>query len=194
LAAGEDWQAAGSFREVVHRDPDLAIGYLGLALATRSSPRTAAKYVWQAYGKREKAAPSERRIIEAYARCYAAEDRPKASEPSYDSPPDASRRTALSAELTRIASDEPEPQLAARLAELQRRPPSNASTAVIPADGGNEQILARLPRHPRFATGHAPWQPAIAPGFDLERGLGGRREFELYKGKPVLVVFFLGFG
>ncbi|MCR9245267.1 MAG: hypothetical protein NXI31_09560 [bacterium] len=38
------------------------------------------------------------------------------------------------------------------------------------------------------------WQPPLAPGFDLPRGLGGRGKFAGYAGKPVLVVFFLGFG
>ncbi len=195
LAAGENWQAAGSFREVVHRDPDSAIGYLGLALATQSYPRTAAKYVWLSYGHRDTAAPVERRIVEAYARCYAAKDRPKASDPAFDSAPSAQRLDVLRADLTRIAGDQPDSLIAARLADLQRNPHSKASSApVTPTNGGHDQDLARLPRHPRFDARHAPWQPRNAPGFDLVRGLGGRRDFELYKGKPLLVVFFLGFG
>ncbi len=196
LAAGEDWQAAGSFREVVHRDPDSPIGYLGLALAARFYPRTAAKHVWQAYGRREQASPLERRIIGAYARCYQAEDRPRASEKRYDSAPDVQAWLALRAELTEIAGNHPQSELVARIIELQRRPRANAASiaVIITADGGNEQAQARRPRHPRFDFGSAPWQPRMAPGFDLLRGLGGRRDFELYRGKPVLVVFFLGFG
>ena len=76
------------------------------------------------------------------------------------------------------------------------------------------QLAERLPRHPqhafrrrRFAkalpgfpgiaeaapAGDA-WQPRVAPGFDLPRGGGGRSKFADYNGKPVLVIFFLGFG
>ncbi len=74
-----------------------------------------------------------------------------------------------------------------------------------PDDAG---LLARLPRHPFFTlgrersvglpdgsrSGELQWQPRRAPGFDLVRGLGGRRASEDYAGKPYLVVFFLGFG
>lgn len=38
------------------------------------------------------------------------------------------------------------------------------------------------------------WQPRLAPAFDLPRGLNGRGKLADYAGKPVLVVFFLGFG
>ena len=75
------------------------------------------------------------------------------------------------------------------------------------------QILGQLPRHPFFNSqafggrtvslplertdemrGALVWEPRRAPGFDLPRGLGGRQPFDDYAGKPVLVVFFLGFG
>ncbi|MHC5063714.1 MAG: peroxiredoxin family protein [Planctomycetota bacterium] len=84
-------------------------------------------------------------------------------------------------------------------------------------------FLDRLPRHPHFESesqdrvpvageillqtkaaeisrpdlielGPAIWEPPAAPGFDLVRGLGGSRSYEDYRGKPLLVVFFLGFG
>lgn len=83
----------------------------------------------------------------------------------------------------------------------------------LQASGGNEH-LARLPRHPQhppttrivtpFANMWATppdgapnsefWQPSLAPGFELPRGVGGRASYADYQGKPVLVVFFLGFG
>lgn len=67
------------------------------------------------------------------------------------------------------------------------------------ATGGSE-ALPRHPFHPgrddARSAGDAPvtWQPRPAPGFDLVRGLGGRSRMEDYAGKPMLVVFFLGFG
>ncbi len=64
-----------------------------------------------------------------------------------------------------------------------------------------------LPRHPHWPAEESPralppddesktydWRPRNAPDFDLPRGLGGRRSLENHAGKPVLVVFFLGFG
>jgi len=72
-----------------------------------------------------------------------------------------------------------------------------------------DQLLARLPRHPQLGKAERPlaeplpgfagkslaqWQPQQTPGFDLQRGLGGRGKYADYAGKPLLVVFFLGFG
>lgn len=69
--------------------------------------------------------------------------------------------------------------------------------------------LARVPRHPRLGSGAAPamplpgmramppaarWEPRAAPGFDLPRGLGGRGAYADHADRPLLVVFFLGFG
>ncbi len=97
--------------------------------------------------------------------------------------------------------------------------PGHASLLSAAGAGGNT-ALARLPRHPhhsaaaavdatRLAAGlrsllrdpsggdrETPllWQPRRAPGFDLERGLGGRGTSASLRGKPALVVFFLGFG
>lgn len=75
-------------------------------------------------------------------------------------------------------------------------------------DGASEQV-ARLPRHPDLEGPAAPvaplpsgskllgpdaWEPHLARPFELPRGLGGRVRSADYAGKPVLVVFFLGFG
>lgn len=72
--------------------------------------------------------------------------------------------------------------------------------------------MARLPRHPHHATASAPvrmlpglkldqaapagatWRPRTAKPFELPRGAGGTAELSDYTGKPVLVIFFLGFG
>lgn len=76
----------------------------------------------------------------------------------------------------------------------------------------SEPMLARIPRHPQHAATGVPivalpgldkkvaqrdtglWQPRKATGFTLPRGVGGNTSFSQYEGKPVLVVFFLGFG
>ncbi|MCA8948503.1 MAG: hypothetical protein KDE27_03320, partial [Planctomycetes bacterium] len=73
-----------------------------------------------------------------------------------------------------------------------------------------ELALARLPRHPLLGQEAVPvaafpglepelaaalyWQPPRAAGFDLPRALGGRCRLADRAGKPLLVVFFLGFG
>ena len=73
------------------------------------------------------------------------------------------------------------------------------------------RVLARIPRHPHHSVTHrigdllpgfsvaldssrAAWQPRQATGFELARGMGGKAKLSDYSGKPVLVVFFLGFG
>ncbi len=96
-----------------------------------------------------------------------------------------------------------------------------ALTAMLEGEESNypvpQAFLNRLPRHPHFQSeegdntllttkankisrpdlielGPSTWEPPSAAGFDLERGLGGSRSYEDYRGKPLLVVFFLGFG
>ncbi|MEC7583334.1 MAG: hypothetical protein VYE77_03375 [Planctomycetota bacterium] len=83
--------------------------------------------------------------------------------------------------------------------------------SVLQADESGEDLraqLARLPRHPHLGggqpvgpmpglsagTGTDAWRPRQAPAFDLLRGLGGRDRLENHAGRPLLVVFFLGFG
>jgi peroxiredoxin len=55
-----------------------------------------------------------------------------------------------------------------------------------PADTGERPPLGSL--------GPFRWSPAAAPGFDLEDGHGQKLGLAKYAGRPVLVVFFLGFG
>jgi len=90
--------------------------------------------------------------------------------------------------------------------------------AQVVGDSGKPSVVARVPRHPhhqavaRYAgilPGFAypddllsikgskdqlQWQPPLARGFDLPRGLGGRASYADYRGRPLLIVFFLGFG
>ncbi len=73
------------------------------------------------------------------------------------------------------------------------------------------RVLARIPRHPHHSVTHriggvlpgfsypadstrTAWQPRKATGFELPRGMGGKAKLSDYSDKPVLVVFFLGFG
>lgn len=83
--------------------------------------------------------------------------------------------------------------------------------SVLDAKDSDEALrvqLARLPRHPHLGAGQpvgpmpglsaeagsAAWRPRQAPDFDLARGLGGRDRLENHAGRPLLIVFFLGFG
>lgn len=78
---------------------------------------------------------------------------------------------------------------------------------------GRDLQLARLPRHPQYvgrrisleALPGLPlsalpvrpeplWRPPMARPFELPSGVGGTAKFSDYSGKPVLVIFFLGFG
>jgi peroxiredoxin len=337
LEAGWPWEARRCFREVAHRDPGAAVGYLGLALAARALPRTAALLAWEAARRRAEAPPAVQRVVDAYARYFGvADERPNAADPRFDSPPSAARQAALAQELARVAQElapaaaqELAPEaahsagdraedsrsehalLAQRLAALESaaidtKPAAGASPGAAGAAGatgggtaaggdlldpaaavgalrqanayaerqaampffvpGYRALLARaaqhpamasalaaaapnaapadrlalalsrLPRHPHFGgepdgepadalaaraaaavatlaarrqpgaaggahpepggAGEGPllWQPRRAPGFDLPRGLGGRDSLAAHAGRPVLVVFFLGFG
>ena len=81
-----------------------------------------------------------------------------------------------------LRTSEPDAEVAAQLSRLPRHPRLGGGRAVGPMPG------------PRAASGTDHWQPRPAPGFDLVRGLGGRGRFAEHAGRPVLVVFFLGFG
>lgn len=82
------------------------------------------------------------------------------------------------------------------------------------------RLLSRIPNHPHHQPAGMPvaglpswnadatpeaasatvseaalqWRPQPTAGFDLPRGTGGRSSYDEYRGKPLLVVFFLGFG
>lgn len=110
---------------------------------------------------------------------------------------------------------------AAAAAQLRRTHAYLAATGAMPFQvpgyrqllvaAGRDAELARLPRHPdwpvaggavrwsdalRLPAGEAGvlWSPRKAPGYDLPRGLGGRGRSADHRGKPRLLVFFLGFG
>ncbi|HEU4420112.1 MAG TPA: alkyl hydroperoxide reductase, partial [Planctomycetota bacterium] len=64
--------------------------------------------------------------------------------------------------------------------------PGDPATAAFPADFGARPELASL--------GPCFWQPFAHAGFDLPCADGGRRTLGPQRGRPVLVVFYLGFG
>lgn len=65
-----------------------------------------------------------------------------------------------------------------------------------PHYSASNKIVTGLPGSPVRATDQTglPWRPKKATAFTLQRGLGGKASLSNYGGKPVLVVFFLGFG
>ncbi|MCA8978290.1 MAG: hypothetical protein KDC98_26415 [Planctomycetes bacterium] len=235
LAAGWDWEAARMFRELVQHEPGRPFGHLGLALAMRSAPNSAARLCWQAIARVEAGTPEERRIVAAYRDYFGIAEQPEIVDPRFRDPPGRERTTALLAALEGVDGE-----LAPRLLAIER---ARASAAVVAAEPrrvlqlhnaylqqtgalpclvpgyrqlleqagmvDGERLLDRLPRHPRLGvgdgrcagplpglvgTGTASWQPRMAPGFDLPRGLGGRGRYADHAGRPLLVVFFLGFG
>lgn len=256
---GWEWEARRSFREVTARAPDWPIGWLGLAVVSRSAPRLAADTAWQACKRIDGAGYSGRQVVGAYLDYFGARSLPEPADPFYDAAPPAERRVALlerlgaiakadggggparvfldherwfdartgaDAEVRAAASTGLAAQLRAVHHYLAREcqiPLTVPGYAALHAEHHGPDSLLRLPRHPLFeahyaaasAAGIAPspvfapgwsaspddgspqptsWKPHRAPGFDLVRGLGGRGKFETYSGKPVLVVFFLGFG
>ena len=226
------------FREVITRQPDHAIGYLGLALALRSAPNRAARLCWRAIERHEHATAAERRVIDAYQRYFAVTKQPEIVDPRFSEQPGSQRHRELLAELAQqegapagsllayergraAAAGSIKPSadlLRAHNAYLQR---TRAMPFAVPgyrhlveggvqAPGDCDRALERLPRHPRLGDGSrlvaaldsasaspaAPlsWQPPQAKAFDLPHASGGRRSMADYQGKPLLVVFFLGFG
>jgi peroxiredoxin len=100
--------------------------------------------------------------------------------------------------------DELERELTQRLVGLPRtplllrigfgdRPPAAAADAAIAGDtaGFGEDFGARPPL---ASLGPAHWQPYAAAPLDLPAVAGGRWSLANARGKPVLVVFYLGFG
>lgn len=102
-------------------------------------------------------------------------------------PEHAARSAELTAELEGMtAATSP---LLARVgleAATAAAPFAGDGTGAFPADFGTRPALAEL--------GPATWSPVAAPGFDLPIAGGGSRALADYRGRPVLVVFYLGFG
>tara|TARA_R110002094_G_scaffold10233_10_gene19973 strand:+ start:1047 stop:2342 length:1296 start_codon:yes stop_codon:yes gene_type:complete len=95
---------------------------------------------------------------------------------------------------------------------------SSRALSFLPAEGWDtdlemrKKVMGLLPRHPHHAGVKSPvpmlpglklhagaaagpmWRPRPATPFALPRGVGGTGQLSDYEDKPVLVVFFLGFG
>ena len=240
LAAGWDWPAARRFREVAAADGSRALGQLLLARATRHHPNRAARFVWQAAVRAERAPAAVRVLIDAYQRYYAIEQQPELRDPRFAAAPSAAQHRQLVADLGRLAADGT--PWAAELLRVETATPSavggelavgwlRRANAYLQATDSmpfqlagyrrvltllgedrphSAQLLARLPRHPHLLdTGPAAallpgrrdpariaWQPRKAPAFALPAARPGvpRIASKQYAGKPMLVVFFLGFG
>ena len=74
----------------------------------------------------------------------------------------------------------------APLAEARDLPADWRPTAVVPADVADRIDLDTL--------GPLRWSPTAAPGFQLADGFADEFSLADYEGRPVLVIFFLGFG
>ena len=77
LYAGTKFEAARAFREVITRDPSCAMGYWGIAMAHRNDVSLATEYMWYAFDRSKKANPSERDLIQVYARHFGSTQEPE---------------------------------------------------------------------------------------------------------------------
>ena len=77
LYAGTSTEALRAFREVITRDPDCAMGYWGIAVATKDDPRRSLEFMWYAFEKRGRASLLEQQIIAAYAAHLGANKQPE---------------------------------------------------------------------------------------------------------------------
>jgi peroxiredoxin len=102
-------------------------------------------------------------------------------------PEHEARRAELAAEL-RAMNGATTPLLARAGVVVDPRPASSPSDplAKFPDDFGV--------RPPLDSLGPLRWNPTAAPGFDLPVAGAGRKNLKDYAGRPVLVVFYLGFG
>lgn len=98
-----------------------------------------------------------------------------------DKPEHASRRAEIEQELAAMPVDQ---SPLAQRAGIGANPA--ARDAAFPADFGARPPLGTL--------GPLRWSPMPAPGFDLAAVAGGRTTLAAQRGKPTLVVFYLGFG
>jgi peroxiredoxin len=71
-----------------------------------------------------------------------------------------------------------------------------AAARGLPADWRPAyELPADIPERPDLdSLGPLRWTPATAPGWSCPDGLGGEVALADYRGRPVLVIFFLGFG
>ncbi|MEM7201585.1 MAG: redoxin domain-containing protein [Planctomycetota bacterium] len=123
LEQGFHWEARRYFRELVTLDPQMPLGHLGLALASREAPRLAAKHAYFSFYRRERATPPLRTAIEAYARYFGAEARPDDADPRHDVAPSTPAHRALIAALERMPAEPKhrrERALVRRLTALER--------------------------------------------------------------------------
>jgi len=264
LRAGWHWEAARMFRELMVRDETKPMAHLLMALAMRDEPNRAARYCFDALARREHAAASERRLLEAYQAYFGVTDQPDLNDARFLQPPGRANADALVIALAALEGDSAVGGIAKELGLLERAereqvrvPASLVSTASDPdaanpnavelllqhsayanhfgampfmapgyselwnrANGSSSNWLCqdRIPTHPhhkfRRIGGQLPgftfqkpssialhgwkaidsWQPRKAIEFALPRGVGGTAKLADYSGKPVLVIFFLGFG
>lgn len=106
---------------------------------------------------------------------------------SENKPEHEARRNELTVELTAMtAATSPLLRRVEISPSLAPGAPTSADVASFPADFGT--------RPPLDSLGPSRWNPVAAPGFDLPEAGGASRRLADYRGKPVLVVFYLGFG
>ena len=136
LYSDDRTEALRSFREVITRDPDCAMGYWGIAMASRKDVSRQVEYMWYAFERKNKAKTDlERDLINAYSEHFGTTKKPEMV--IVDS--ETGKRRARPVFSGQDKIDLQRNKLADRLAELVRQHPK--ATELLPL------LALERPRH-----------------------------------------------
>lgn len=206
LLRGWAYEAERCFHEVVLLAPDHPMGHLGRALAYLRNPDISLLHCWEAWQRRENGSRIERAFVEATARWLGADREPEMEvvNAAWNTQRAVVRQPVLEtwgpwaeslAEITASQGGAVEwSALAAWAMAAADRVAARRSMAALGLSHEHPaQWIARSGTQER--TDMPPADAArSAPSWSLPKGQGGIQAFPSGGDRPVLLVFFLGFG
>ncbi len=152
------YEAERSFHQVLALEPDSPMAYWGMALANLPNPERRIWFAWEAFKRRTRSSPRERKYIEALARFASAETAPETVlvDPEYGRreaiprPVTAAHWKTLADDLLRIVTSHPKDvEAKALLVMVRALGPDEARDSSPPSSEDlMRQILSAAPRHP----------------------------------------------